>query len=229
MMAFPTKPVSFMSDDVEAPTRTIEKDPTTYLKVLKCAFNKHYSEQSDVWTNDPEMRSFPALIQGLLKLNPACRVLDIGCGAGKDVEYFARLFASVTGLDLYAHDYWQIVSQRHSNARFHRSDFLSYSCDEKYDLIVDNGCFHHQHPEHQSAYLKKIASLMNKNGYFALSTFKSRDIEARVDANGRLHKYFSDGDLQNILSSSGYQVTNQFDIYRAHKKDYYRLSFCKFV
>lgn len=229
MTAFPTKRASFISDNVEAPTPILEKDPTTYLDVLKCAFNKHYSEQSDVWTHDAEMRSFPALIQGLLKLNSASSVLDIGCGSGKDVECFARLFASVTGLDLYPHEYWQVVSQCHSNARFYRTDFLSYSRDEKYDLIVDNGCFHHQHPEHRSAYLKKIAYLMNKHAYFALSTFKNPDIEERVDANGRLHKYFSDADLQNILSSVGFQIVNQFDIYRAHKKDYYRLSFCEFV
>jgi len=228
-MAFPTKRASFTSDDVEAPTQTIEKDPTTYLDVLKCAFDKHYSEQSDVWTNDPEMRSFPALIQGLLKLDPACSVLDIGCGSGQDVEYFAQLFSSATGLDLYPHHYWQIVSQRHSNAIFHRADFLSYFCDQKYDLIVDNGCFHHQHPEHQSAYLKKITCLLNKDGYFALSTFKNPNIEERVDANGRLHKYFSDADLLNILSSVGFQLVHQFDIYRARKKDYYRLSFCEFV
>ena len=217
-----------MSDNA-ATVCTIEQDPATYLAVLKRAYSKHYLEESDVWTNDPQMRSFPALVQGSVKLTSSARVIDVGCGAGRDVEYFAGLCDSVTGLDIYRHDYWETVAQQHANASFYCTDLLSYSADAKYDLVIDNGCFHHQHPDQLSAYLAKVVSILKKDGCFALSTFKNPAIDEFVDVNGRLHKYFGDAELQKILSTAGFSVFREFDIYRANKKDYYRLSFCRLV
>lgn len=217
-----------MSDNV-TPVCELAQDPSAYLAVIKRAYRKHYLEQSDVWTNDPQMRCFPALVQGSVKLAPAARVIDVGCGAGRDVEYFAGLCALVTGLDIYRHDYWDTVSQEHANARFYCTDLLSFSADEKHDLVIDNGCFHHQHPDQLSAYLRKIVSILKNDGCFALSTFKNAAIDEFVDGNGRLHKYFTDAELHKILSTAGFGIFKELDIYRANKKDYYRLSFCRLV
>ena len=85
----------------------MDTDPASYLQIMKHAFEKHYLEGSDVWTEDEHLRSLPALIQARLRLPPTAHVLDIGCGPGRDSEYFASLIASVVGLDLCVHEDWK--------------------------------------------------------------------------------------------------------------------------
>ena len=202
-------------------------DGKTYLTVLANAFGKHYRESTDEWSRDQEMRSFPAFIQGQLKLPGTARALDIGCGAGADVEYFSQIYGHVVGVDFYPHDDWTTISRRQSNIQFVCCGFLEYSCESSFDLVFDNGCFHHQHPEHYKIYLDKVGSIMNVNCCFVLSTFKNPEIREYVDQNGRLHRYFTDGELREILGASGFRVFKEFDAYRAMKGDYYRLSFCR--
>jgi len=205
----------------------MEIEPTQYLTVLSSAYRKQYDEVSDEWTNDPQMRTFPALIQGMLKLPPTARALDVGCGSGRDAEYFGGIYASVTGLDIYRHAYWDEVTSRLPNVRFQCVDLLSYAGGETYDVILDNGCFHHQHPEHHVMYLRKVRSLLDPSGCFAISTFKNPSVSELIDQNGRLHLYFTDASLHELLGAAGFRVMSDFDTYRAKKRDYYRLTFCR--
>ena len=200
--------------------------PEGYLDVLRAAFGKHYAERSDVWTPDAEMRAFPAFIHGRLKLPASARVLDLGCGAGRDVAYFARLYASVDGIDLHPHADWPAITGDHPNARFTCVDVLDHVAPHPYELIFDNGCFHHQHPDHYRRYLAAIAARLAPGGHYVLSTFKNPAIEQRIDDNGRLHRYFSDAELHRELRAVGFEPTLELDVWRERCHDYYRLTFC---
>ena len=68
----------------------MEKVKSKYQNVLLKAFTKQNLERSDEWTHESEMRIVPYLIQKELKITSDIHVLDIGCGAGHDMEYFAR-------------------------------------------------------------------------------------------------------------------------------------------
>ena len=198
-----------------------------YQQVLEKAFSKHYYEGSDVWSNDVEMRCFPALIQGVLKLDSDSTVLDIGCGAGADIEYFAGIFKMAMGIDIYYHNNWNHIHLAYPNARFFNHSFDSFETDIQFDIILDNGCFHHQHPDQRIPYLQKISSLLNQQGCYALSTFKNETKSEFLDGNGLLHKYFKNEELHNIIADAGLIVFYEFDIYRKRHNDYYRLSFIK--
>lgn len=198
-----------------------------YFDVLKNAFAKHYLEHTDEWTRDPAMRVFPALVQGHLKLPQTARVLDIGCGCGADVEYLAQVFSHAAGIDIHRHDDWVAIEGRRPNAKFHAAAFLDYAVDIPFDLVLDNGCLHHQHPDEYDHYLKHIAGLLSSNGYFALSTFKNDERDVFIDGNGRLHRYFDEGELHALLSAAGFHVFHEHDLYRITKGDYYRLSYAR--
>lgn len=198
-----------------------------YFRVLRNAFAKHYREQSDEWTRDAAMRVLPALVQGYLKLPAGTRVLDIGCGCGADVEYLARIFSHAAGVDLYAHDDWSAIEGRRPNAAFHATAFLRFTADTPFDLVLDNGCLHHQHPDEYDLYLKHLAGLLSREGYLVLSTFKSDRQGEFIDGNGRLHRYFSDAELHGLLSASGFGVVHEHDIYRITKGDYYRITYAR--
>lgn len=202
----------------------LTEDSKQYLDTLYKAFAKHYHENTDVWSNDSEMRSTPAIIQGQLKLPDTIHALDIGCGAGLDTEYFSQIYATATGIDLHKHNNWDFITKANKNIEFYAMDFLSFKPKRKYHLILDNGCFHHQHPDSYQLYLNRIANLLAQRSYLILSTFKNNELSELIDSNGRLHKYFTDKELRQHFTNAGYQLVQEFDIYRKRHNDYYRLS-----
>ena len=105
-------------------------------------------------------------------------------------------------------------------------DFLSFDSPELYDLILDNGCFHHQHPHQYTKYLNKVRSLMHGRSGFVLSTYRNHQISEQVDSNGRLFKYFSDAALHEELSHGGLTVGYETTAHRSTQKGEYRLTFC---
>lgn len=203
-------------------------DAKSYLGVLHDAYRRHYTERTDVWTDDLAMRCVPPLVQGRLKLAPSARVLDIGCGSGRDVAYFSHIVAAVVGIDILPHPDWdEIVEEHGPRVRFSVGDFLSYRSTERYDLVLDNGCFHHQHEADHTAYLEKAGEILSPGGWFVISTFKNPALDEFIDGNGRIHKYFGNGELHDKLAAAGFEVTAEIEIYRVVKQDAYRLSFCR--
>ena len=196
-----------------------------YAITLRRAFEEHYEEASDVWSNDLAMRAFPSVVQGLLKLPFRTRVLDVGCGNGDDLEYFAKVFSNVVGVDLVEHENWSALSGGYRNISFHESSFLSLENLGEFDLILDNGCFHHQHPDDYISYLEKIKISLDRLGWLVMSTFKSNVHTELIDSKGRLHRYFSDSELEDLLGRAGFSMHESIDLFRVGPGDYYRLSF----
>ncbi len=197
------------------------------MSVLDSAYGTQYGQATDEWTDDQSMRCVPALVQGRLKLPSSARALDVGCGTGRDVEYLSGFLRSVTGIDIIGQDAWASIVAATPGAAFERTDLLSYQPDCRYDLVLDNGCFHHQHEAHRSPYLDRAAALTLPDGWFVLSTFKAASIDQYVDVHGRLHKYWTDDELHATLRAAAFDVVDETDIYRPTKGNYYRLSFCR--
>lgn len=198
-------------------------DLINYNKTIELAFAKHYAERSDIWTSDLSLRLFPSIIQGFLKLNAQAKVLDIGCGKGDDCLYFSTFVASVTGIDLIKIDEWDKISKHSGNVSFYKSSIYDFDTFNKFDLIIDNGCMHHQLETQLISYLSAVINLLGPDGAFALSTFKNNEKQDYYDINGRYHKYFLDESLETILLNAGFVSLHKQDIYRNRTNDYYRL------
>jgi SAM-dependent methyltransferase len=200
----------------------------TYPDVLRRAYAKRYAERTDEWTDDPAMRCVPALVQGELKLSRHARALDVGCGAGRDVAYLSTFLDRVMGLDTHRHAAWErIASGRGPGVAFVCGDLGALRGAARFDLILDNGCFHHQHPGHRATHLGRIMTLLQPGGHFVLSTFKRAEPGEHVDADGRIHTFFGDEELAGVLRAADFEIVRQLDIHRLRTLDYYRLSFCR--
>lgn len=198
-----------------------------YSRTLTNAFHTHYSDCSDEWTLDTAMRSFPLLIQGEMKLTGRERVCDLGCGAGIDCEFYSRISKQVVGVDLYRHGNWDIVMRRRHNVTFHCCNVFDSIAEAPFALVVDNGCFHHQHPTRYLEYLRHVKSLMQEGACFALSTFKNESKTEFTDQYGRIHKYFGDLELRELFHDSKLRIFSELDCYRPRHGDYYRFSFVR--
>jgi SAM-dependent methyltransferase len=167
----------------------------------------------------------PPLVQGCLKLPRETRVLDVGCGAGSDVAYFAEVFDSVVGLDPKEHAEWEALVRRAPNASFVCESILEH--DGTYDLVVDNGCFGRQLPRLTRAYLDAMARLASNGGIYVVSTYRNENLASSLDETGRRPRYFSDAELHGELDLSGFTVFEELDVWRSRDREFCRLTFCR--
>lgn len=105
------------------------------------------------------------------------RVLDLGCGPGRNSLYLASLGYEVDAVDLSATAIrWAEERAREAGAaesvRFVCGDaFTATALEGPYDLVYDSGCFHHLPPHRRVSYLALLDRVLAPGGHFALTAF----------------------------------------------------------
>lgn len=110
----------------------------------------------------------------LLRLSPAQRILEVGCGRGIGLEAIARLCkpALLTGIDIDDCLLQKAASglqERGVPVNLHRADVRDLPFDDdSFDIVVDFGTCHHvARPE---AALREIARVLRPGGLFVHET-----------------------------------------------------------
>ncbi|MFJ7629212.1 class I SAM-dependent methyltransferase [Streptomyces sp. NPDC097595] len=105
------------------------------------------------------------------------RVLDLGCGAGRNALYLASRGFEVDAVDLSPVAIaWarERVADAGEDVRFVCGNVFSLPVTElsgPYDLVVDSGCFHHLPPHRRVSYLALLDRVLAPGGHLALSCF----------------------------------------------------------
>ncbi|WP_228551304.1 SAM-dependent methyltransferase [Paenibacillus sp. B01] len=104
------------------------------------------------------------------------KVLELGCGPGRNALYLAE-----NGFDVHAVDLseeaiaWakQRALERGVQVRFERLNLLELSEQGRdCDLVYDSGCFHHIAPHRRMDYCRIVDEALRPGGCFALTCFK---------------------------------------------------------
>lgn len=107
---------------------------------------------------------------------PVGKVLELGCGAGRNAIYLAKQGFSVTGVDL-SDNALEWAKQRTQGTNLP----IQWICanifeldlqENSFDFIYDSGCFHHIAPHRRITYLELIQKVLKPNGYFAVCSFE---------------------------------------------------------
>lgn len=153
--------------------------------------------------------------RGLLGAGPGTRVLELGCGPGRNAVWLARQGAEVHALDLSDEALaWgrERAAAAGVEVRFERADVLRLQPPEAgYDVVVDSGCFHHLPPHRRVTYLALLRRALRPGGRFALACFAADGPEgvtgttaSDVDLyrTGSLHGgvAYSDDDLRAVFA-----------------------------
>ncbi|MEU7449370.1 MULTISPECIES: SAM-dependent methyltransferase [Streptomyces] len=113
--------------------------------------------------------------RGLVR--PGGRVLDLGCGPGRNALLLAAEGYRVDAVDLSpAAVDWARDRAREAGAeiRFHLGDAFAPDAaglDGPYDLIHDSGCFHQLPPHRRVSYLALLDRLLAPGGHLVLNCF----------------------------------------------------------
>lgn len=120
--------------------------------------------------------------RGLLGELDGARVLDIGCGAGRNSKWLAARGASVEGIDLAAPLLEQIrptMPEVNLTAMDVLRDPLPAG---PFELVYDSGCFHHLAPHRRITYLDRVLRAVRPGGRFGIVAFAAEEMETPSDS-----------------------------------------------
>jgi SAM-dependent methyltransferase len=143
--------------------------------------------------------------RGLLGSLDGARVLDVGCGAGRNSRWFAEQGATVVGIDLAAGLLDQVRATMPESVTLTGVDVLRDPLPAgPFDLVYDSGCFHHIAPHRRITYLERVLPLAGRQ--FGIVTFAAERMETpnddRIVMTGDTEggMAFSVGDLAEIFA-----------------------------
>ncbi|MBU0457140.1 MAG: class I SAM-dependent methyltransferase [Nanoarchaeota archaeon] len=128
------------------------------------------------------------------------KLLDIGCGNGKNTLYFSKNGFDVLGIDFtlsaikISKDY---AKKENSKAKFKVVDIVEDELKEdNYDIIIDCGCLHHLRKQYWNKYRRNILRSLKSGGYYYLHAFSDNNYKLGHNKQYRLRK----GHYTNFLS-----------------------------
>jgi len=140
------------------------------------------------------------------------RVLELGCGNGRNAVYLARQGCIVDAVDFSQ----RAISWAQEMARdvgvsvsFHCESIFTFQFEpHAYDLVYDAGCFHHIPPHRRPGYLDLVRRALKPIGTFGLVCFtpeggsglSDREVYEQRTLEGGLG--YSEEQLRNIFSTS---------------------------
>jgi SAM-dependent methyltransferase len=136
--------------------------------------------------------------RGLLGSLDGARVLDIGCGAGRNSRWLAQQGAAVEGIDLAASLLEHVRPTMPDSVKLTAIDVLRDPLPAgQFDLVYDSGCFHHLAPHRRITYLERVLPAVRPGGRFAIVTFAAERMDTPDDG-----KIVMSGDTQGGMAFS---------------------------
>lgn len=143
---------------------------------------------------------------------PPGRVLELGCGPGRNALFLAGLGFEVDAVDLSpaAVAWAQERAERDgvSGVRFRCADVFSAEAalTGPYDLVYDSGCFHHLPPHRRISYLALLERVLAPGGLFGLACFAA----GHMGAEQPDEELYRDGALHGGLAYSAEALRHIF-------------------
>ena len=143
-----------------------------YKSFVVSDYDKRYDTADYYWGITPNN-----LCYEVMKMRPPVnplKVLDIGCGEGKDAVFLARNGYIVTAFDLSEAGIEKgkkLADRCNTYVDFFKADITDFRATEHYDIIFSNGVFHFIRPEIRKEITANLKECTNKSGIHAINVF----------------------------------------------------------
>ncbi|WP_226679875.1 class I SAM-dependent methyltransferase [Sutcliffiella horikoshii] len=113
------------------------------------------------------------------------RVLEIGCGPGRNAIYLAKMGCTVDAIDISENALtWareRALSEK-VDINFRQVSLFEYEFEpNSYDFVYDSGMFHHLAPHRRLSYIETIKKALKKDGHFGLVCFNTKAAAETAD------------------------------------------------
>lgn len=169
---------------------------------IRTNYEKWYEGDSYYWGTEPA-----DFCDELISLcPPSCekKVLDIGCGEGKDAVYMASKGYKVTAFDLTENGIRKTIRLAKENGveiNAYVDDINTFETDEQFDIVYSTGTIQYLFDENKKLFFEKISRITRKNGFVFFNVFVEKpflglppdwDIEEKMWRSGELFSFFPD-------------------------------------
>lgn len=125
------------------------------------------------FANSPDENLVEYFEKNLLKPG---RVLELGCGPGRNAIFFAEKGCSVDAVDISEEALeWgtERAKEKNVEVNFVKLNIFELEIEEgSYDIVYDSGCFHHTAPHRRMSYINVVKKALKPNGFFAITCFE---------------------------------------------------------
>jgi tellurite methyltransferase len=165
-----------------------------------------YRQDSYYWGKAPS--PFCYRIMELMPAGEKCRVIDIGCGEGRNAVCFARNGYDVTAFDLAESGVLKTLElAREAGAKLDvfQADVLQYRLKDQFDIVFSSGVLHFLPKEARREVFANYKEKTAKNGINALNVFVIKPFIPRAPdweptaqqwQSGELFGYYHDWRLE---------------------------------
>lgn len=174
-------------------------------------YERRYAGDGYYWGTEPA-----AFLDGLIRLRPfpaARRVLDIGCGEGKDAVYMAQQGYDVSAFDLAENGMAKarrLAAERGVALRAWVDDINRFRPEGRFDIVYSSGTLQFLTEANKRPFFAKIGALTNPHGIVCFNVFVEKPFLAPppdLDAGetpwrtGELMTYFADWKVLSVEES----------------------------
>lgn len=138
-------------------------------------YEEEYKIPEYYWGVEPSKMCLRIL--ELLPPTAHLKLLDIGCGEGKDAVFFARNGYDVTAFDISAagiEKTKRLADQARVPIKVFKADVLDFRLSTNFDILFSSGVFHYIKPELRAEILDNYKKFTNINGLHAFNVFVSK-------------------------------------------------------
>ncbi len=156
-------------------------------------YDQRYAHDSFYWGKKPS--SFCLKVLELMPPDRPLRLLDIGCGEGRNAVFFARNGYQVTAFDLAAPGVvktQQLAAEAGVQIDAFEADMLEHRLDESFDVVFCHGCLQYVPSDVRRSLLGHYKQHTNPGGLNVMSVFVRKPfIERAPDGEAAAHKWIS--------------------------------------
>jgi ubiquinone/menaquinone biosynthesis C-methylase UbiE len=174
-----------------------------------------YDANAEKYANDSDGITFEDTAShflGNLKLKP--KVLDVGCGSGRDTETLHNLGADVTGLDI-SKGLLEVAKKKRPGIMFVEGSFLDIPFpDQTFDGIWSHASLVHlDTTEDVRRALNEFNRVLKLGGYLYIlvkkqfGKEKTAIVSDTLSNHDRFFRYYTEEELTSLLQETGFAVT----------------------
>lgn len=167
-----------------------------------------YAKKLNDYAPLPEREKFVTL------LSSHAHILDVGCGPGRDAEFYVAKGFSVTGVD-FSKKLLEIARRRVPHATFYKQDFRSLRFPKQsFDGVWACASLLHLKRHEVPMVLNKFFQLLKSGGVLFIMVKEGKgeaDVAEELSSYLSRHfTYFQREELKRLLENTGFEIIEQY-------------------
>lgn len=167
---------------------------------IRTNYEKWYECDGYYWGTEPAK-----FLDELIALCPPSvdkKVLDIGCGEGKDAVYMAAKGYAVTAFDLTQNGIRKtllLARDRGVDIKAYVDDINTFETDDQFDIIYSSGTIQYLFEENKKPFFDKLERITKKNGIVFFNVFVDKPFLELPPDWDKEEKMWKPGELFSYL------------------------------